>query len=329
MKFLIAGFGSIGRRHFRNLVKLGHRDIIFYRTHQSTIPDEELKGYPIESDLKAALSHHPDAVIVTNPTASHLDVAIPAAEMGCHLLIEKPLSHSLERVDELERIIRRGSAQVLVGFQFRYHPGLLQIRDWIQQAVIGDVYFVRAHWGEYLPDWHPWEDYREGYSAKKDLGGGVLLTLCHPIDYLRWIFGEMDTVSVVLGGQNVLGLEVEELAEASLRFQSGILSELHVNYLQRPPAHFLEIFGSAGTISWNYISGMLKLYRVENQAWETYPLPLTFSRNDLFLTEMRHFIQIVSGNQPPGCSLEDGIEVQKIITAFYKSAKVGKKISVS
>ncbi len=329
MKFLIAGFGSIGRRHFRNLVKLGQRDIIFYRTHQSTIPDEELKGYPIESDLKAALSHHPDAVIVTNPTASHLDVAIPAAEMGCHLLIEKPLSHSLERVDKLERIIRRGSAQVLVGFQFRYHPGLLQIRDWIQQAVIGDVYFVRAHWGEYLPDWHPWEDYREGYSAKKDLGGGVLLTLCHPIDYLRWIFGEMDTVSVVLGGQNVLGLEVEELAEASIRFQSGILGELHVNYLQRPPAHFLEIFGSAGTISWNYISGMLKLYRVENQAWETYPLPLTFSRNDLFLTEMRHFIQIVSGNQPPGCSLEDGIEVQKIITAFYKSAKVGKKISVS
>ncbi|MCK4800563.1 MAG: Gfo/Idh/MocA family oxidoreductase, partial [Anaerolineales bacterium] len=158
MKFLIAGFGSIGRRHFRNLVKLGQRDIIFYRTHQSTIPDEELKGYPIESDLKAALSHHPDAVIVTNPTASHLDVAIPAAEMGCHLLIEKPLSHSLERVDKLERIIRRGSAQVLVGFQFRYHPGLLQIRDWIQQAVIGDVYFVRAHWGEYLPDWHPWED---------------------------------------------------------------------------------------------------------------------------------------------------------------------------
>ena len=329
MKFLIAGFGSIGRRHFRNLVKLGQRDIIFYRTHQSTIPDEELKGYPIESDLKAALSHHPVAVIVTNPTASHLDVAIPAAEMGCHLLIEKPLSHSLERVDKLERIIRRGSAQVLVGFQFRYHPGLLQIRDWIQQAVIGDVYFVRAHWGEYLPDWHPWEDYREGYSAKKDLGGGVLLTLCHPIDYLRWIFGEMDTVSVVLGGQNVLGLEVEELAEASIRFQSGILGELHVNYLQRPPAHFLEIFGSAGTISWNYISGMLKLYRVENQAWETYPLPLTFSRNDLFLTEMRHFIQIVSGNQPPGCSLEDGIEVQKIITAFYKSAKVGKKISVS
>ncbi len=329
MKFLIAGFGSIGRRHFRNLVKLGQRDIIFYRTHQSTLPDEELEGYSIESDLKAALSHHPDAVIVANPTASHLDVAIPAAEMGCHMLIEKPISHSMERIDKLERIIRQGSAKVLVGFQFRYHPGLLQIKDWIKQSVIGDVYFVRAHWGEYLPDWHPWEDFQESYSAKRDLGGGVLLTLSHPIDYLRWIFGEMVTVSSVLGEQNVLGIEVEELADVVIRFQSGILCELHLNYLQRPPAHFLEIYGSEGTISWNSISGMLKLYRVDDQSWETHPLPRTFERNDLFLAEMRHFIQIVSGNQAPMCSLEDGIQIQKIITAFYKSAEVGKKISVN
>ena len=329
MKFLIAGFGSIGRRHFRNLVKLGHRDIIFYRTHQSTIPDEELEGYLIEPDLKAALSHHPDAVIVTNPTANHLDVAIPAAEMGCHLLIEKPISHSMDRIDKLAGIISQGQANVLVGFQFRYHPGLLQIRDWIQQSVIGDVYFVRAHWGEYLPDWHPWEDYRESYSAKRDLGGGVLLTLCHPIDYLRWIFGEIVSVSTALGEQNVLGIDVEELAEATVRFQNGILGELHVNYLQRPPTHFLEIFGSEGSISWDYISGKLKLYRAENKAWETYPLPLTISRNYLFLEEMRHFIQIILDDQPPMCSLEDGIKVQKIITALYKSAEVGKNISIS
>src|SRR4030042_4849275 len=95
MKFLIAGFGSIGRRHFRNLLELGERDILFYRTHRSTLADDELAGFPVETDLRAALAYKPEAVIIANPTALHLDVAIPAARCGCHLLLEKPISHSM------------------------------------------------------------------------------------------------------------------------------------------------------------------------------------------------------------------------------------------
>ncbi len=78
MKFLIAGLGSIGRRHLRNLLALGERDILLYRTHHSSLPDDELAGFPVETDLEAALAHQPDAVIVSNPTALHLQVAIPA-----------------------------------------------------------------------------------------------------------------------------------------------------------------------------------------------------------------------------------------------------------
>ena len=92
MKFLIAGFGSIGRRHLRNLQALGERDILLYRSHHSTLPDEEIAGLPVETDLKAALAHHPDAVIISNPTALHLDVAIPAAQAGCAILLEKPIA---------------------------------------------------------------------------------------------------------------------------------------------------------------------------------------------------------------------------------------------
>ena len=90
MKFLIAGYGSIGRRHFRNLLDIGEGDILFYSTNKSTIDKDEISGFIIETDLKNALAHQPDAVIVSNPTSMHLDVAIPAAKAGCHLLIEKP-----------------------------------------------------------------------------------------------------------------------------------------------------------------------------------------------------------------------------------------------
>ncbi|MBI2330734.1 MAG: Gfo/Idh/MocA family oxidoreductase [Chloroflexi bacterium] len=89
MKYLIAGLGSVGRRHMRNLVALGEMDIVLYRTHKATLPDDELAGYPVETDLAEALKRHkPDAVIISNPTSLHLDVAIPAAEAGCAILLD-------------------------------------------------------------------------------------------------------------------------------------------------------------------------------------------------------------------------------------------------
>jgi len=125
MKLMIAGLGSIGRRHLRNLLALGERDILLYRTHHSTLPDEELAPFPVETDLDAALAHQPDAVIVSNPTALHLDVAIPAARAGCHLLLEKPISDRMDnRVNTLNEIVAEKELQVLVGYQFPLSSGI-------------------------------------------------------------------------------------------------------------------------------------------------------------------------------------------------------------
>ena len=126
MKFLIAGLGSIGRRHLHNLLTLGEQDIILYRTHQSTLPDVDLPDFPVETTLQAAFSHKPDAVIVSNPTALHLEVAIPAAQAGCHILLEKPVSHNLDQVDTLVKLVQKTGSRILVGYHFRFHPGLIK-----------------------------------------------------------------------------------------------------------------------------------------------------------------------------------------------------------
>ncbi len=330
MKFLIAGFGSIGRRHFRNLLHLGEEDILFYSTNQSTIDKDEIAGYIIEPSLDQALAHKPDAVIVSNPTSLHLDVAIPAARAGCHLLIEKPLSHDLGRIDELAMIVDQTGKNVLVGFQFRYHPGLQEIRKLISDGVIGKPLSVRAHWGEYLPNWHPWEDYQTGYSARADLGGGVLLTLCHPLDYLRWLFGEINEVQGFLGCSGVLGLtDVEDTAEINLKFANDMLGSVHLDYNQRPPAHRLEIIASEGTVHWNGINGELSVFQASTGKWKDYPLPLDFDRNDLFLAEMAHFLEITKTDQIPRCSLADGITVQQIIQSVNKSHREGAVVSIT
>ncbi len=323
MRILIAGFGSIGRRHFRNLLALGQRDIVFLRSQQSKLPADEIADFPMETDIQAALAHNPDAVIVSNPTALHMDVAIPAAAMGCHLLIEKPISHSLARIDELRAAVKQGGGQVLVGFQFRFHPGLQKIAALIQDNAIGRPLSIRAHWGEYLPDWHPWENYRDGYSARADLGGGVVLTLSHPLDYLRWLFGEVQSLWAFTSSQSNLALPVEDTAEISLRFTSGVIGSLHLNYTQRPPVHRLEVVGASGTIRWNNSDGVVHLYQAGSEGWVTIPPPDDFSRNDLFLMEMRHFIELAQEKVDSLCTLDDGEQALYLAVSISKSAKQG------
>lgn len=323
MKTLIAGFGSIGRRHFRNLRALGVNDFVFLRSRRSSLPDDEIAAYPAETSLEAALAHQPQAVIVSNPTALHLDVAIPAARAGCHLFLEKPLSHNRERVDELQAAVAQGGGRVLVGFQFRYHPGLRQVKTWLAEGAIGRPLSARAHWGEYLPGWHPWEDYRRGYSARQDLGGGVILTLCHPLDYLRWLLGEVTGLWAFIGQESDLELEVEDNAEIGLRFAGGGLGTVHLDYNQRPPAHRLEIIGTRGTIRWDNADGAARLWREDSSAWDVILPPDGFERNDLFRAQMRHFLAVTRGEEAPRCTLDDGIRALELALAAHRSAREG------
>jgi predicted dehydrogenase len=333
MKILIAGLGSIGRRHLHNLLDLGERDILLYRTRRSTLPEDELGAFPVVTDLNAALDWHPEAAIIANPTALHLETAIPAARAGCHLLLEKPLSHTAEGLPALRQAVQQGGGQVLVGFQFRFHPGLRRTATWIAQGAVGRPLSFHAHWGEYLPDWHPWEDYRRGYSARSDLGGGVILTLSHPLDYLRWLLGEVDSLWAFAGKSGELDIDVEDTAEIGLRFQNGAIGSLHLNYNQRPPAHTLEIIGTRGTLSWDNRDGVAALYQAERKEWQRVApenlldLKRPFERNDLFLAEMRHFLALARGEVTPVCSLEDGIAALRLALAAQESARAGEQVT--
>jgi len=324
VKFLIAGYGSIGRRHLRNLLALGERDILLYRTHQSTLPDQdEAAQFPVVTDLGAAFAARPDAVVISNPTALHLDVAIPAAEMGCAILMEKPVSHSLDRLDDLRRAVQRRGAPVLVGFQFRYHPTLKMAARLIADGAIGSPLSARSHWGEYLPNWHPWEDYRQGYAARPDLGGGVILTLSHPFDYLRWMFGEVESLFAITARSGGLDLSVEDIAEVSMRFTPGMVASVHLDYVQQPPAHTLEVIGSEGMLRWENSTGVLSVFHQEKQDWQSFHTPEGFDRNWMFMDEMSDFLAVIRGRVVDVCDLEDGIRALEIALAARQSAGDG------
>jgi len=326
MKFLIAGFGSIGRRHLRNLRVLGEENILLYRTHHSTLPEAEINDVPVETNLEAALAHHPDAVIISNPTALHMDVAIPAAEAGCHILMEKPIADSLAKVDHLRAALASGKGQLLVGFQFRYHPALRQIKTWLEEGAIGKVYSFRAHWGEYLPNWHPWEDYKQSYAARPELGGGVVLTLTHPMDYLRWLLGDVQSLWAFTGTLGDLKIKVTDSAEIGLQFKTGPAGTVHVDYLQRPAGHTLQTMGTDGMVQWDNASGSANLYQAKSDRWEKFSLPTGFDRNDLFLDELRHFIRVIQGLENPVCTLSDGEWALRLALSAHQSAQSGTQV---
>jgi predicted dehydrogenase len=341
MKFLIAGLGSIGRRHFRNLIALGEKDIVLLRSHRATLPDDELAGYPVETDIHEALKkYNPNAVIVANPTALHLDVAIPAAEVGCHILLEKPVSASLDRLDVLEKAVEKSGSKILIGFQFRYHPTLNKARELIQQSALGQILTVHAHWGEYLPQWHPWEDYRQSYAARADLGGGVIRTLTHPLDYLRYLIGEVESLWSFNGHVSPLDVDVEDVAEIGLSFVGGAVGGVHLNYFQRPPVHRLEIVGMNGTLRWDNADGILHFFKMP-AAFGTFseepPAPIVemfappegFERNHLFVAQTRHFVEVVRGEAEPRCTLEDGIQALRLALAAKESAASSRVVSLS
>ncbi len=329
MKFLIAGLGSIGRRHFRNLLQLGQKDITLLRSHKSTLPDDELAGYPVETDLNEALAAGPDAVIISNPSSLHLQVALEAVRAGCHIFLEKPVAHSHFGTDELLQAVDKKKVVAAVGFQFRFHPGLHAVKELIQQGRLGKIISVTAYWGEYLPGWHPWEDYRQSYAARQDLGGGVVRTLCHPLDYLTWMFGKVESVSASILTTGVLDIEVDDLAEIDLSYKEGIHAHVHLDYHRQPGKHTLSITGTGGTAEWDNATGITQFIQAEESQGHSILPPIGFERNTMFLIAMRNFIQAIEGSEWPVCSLDEGIYNLQLIDAVYQAGSSGSVVRLA
>ena len=321
---LVVGVGSVGCRHLMNAAAAGVADLTVLRTGVERRPLP--RNVRVETDLDCALSRRPQAAVIANPTSLHVDSALAAARAGCHLLIEKPLSHAPGGIDELRKEVEHQGLAAMVGYQFRFHPSLRQVRSWLMEKAIGEIVSASVVWGEYLPDWQPWRDYRTSYSARASLGGGVLLTLSHPIDYLRWLLGEVARVSAMTARRSGLEIDVEDTALVHLEFESGAMASVSLNYVQRPTQHNFTIVGRKGVIRWDNAGGLAVLEAIDTR--REAPVPEQFERNALFSDELNHFFDCAAGRDKPACSLEDGERTLAVCLAAKESARTGRRMDV-
>ena len=318
---LLVGYGSIGRRHLANLHGLGIGDWAVVHTGAGTLPFEPPCPVRSYSDLSDALeAEEPVFAVIANPTALHLPSALACVERGCDLLLEKPVSHTIDGLDTLVHEVTTRGSKVLVGFQFRLDPGLQRVGELLRERAVGVPLHVRVVWGEYLPGWHPWEDWRASYAARSDLGGGVHHTLCHPLDYLRMLFGDPTGLAASLVDHGPLGLDVPEAADITLRFQEGVSAQVHLDYWSRPPTHRVEIVCSDGTIVWDHVVGELRVWDDAVAAWHAERFPGVEGRDELFLSEARHLLDVIGGRAQPACTLDDGAQAVRLCAAIERSA---------
>jgi predicted dehydrogenase len=322
VKFLVAGLGGIGQRHVRNLRTLLGSDveILAYRVRRDSPtltdnldvePGEDLEQkyqLKVYADLDAALDQAPDAVLVCNPSSLHLHVALQAARAGCALFIEKPLSNSVEGIADLVDLVETQGTVGLVGYQMRSHPCLQRTQALLRAGAIGRVVAVRIEIGEYLPGWHRYEDYRQMYASRADLGGGVILSQIHELDYVYWLFG-MPTRVFALGGHLThLELDVEDTASILMECyvdDRAVPVHVHQDYIQRPPSRTCEVIGDAGKIIVDLREQTLTAFDNEGNVTESSSNP-GFERNELFLDEMRHFLACLDGRESPRVTIRDG-----------------------
>lgn len=319
--FLVVGCGSIGRRHLRNLKTLGAERLLAFDVSGENLAVAEAEtGAEIFDDLATALDSGAEVCFVCSPSSLHVEHALAAARKNCHLFVEKPLSHTVENLEQLQAEIENRNLITLVGCNMRFHPGPQKVKQLLEENAVGKILFARIYAGSYLPEWRPATDYRTSYSGRSDLGGGAILDCIHEIDLAFWYSGAAREVFGVAERLS-LDIETEDTAFLLLRHANGILSEVHLDYVQRTYERGCQIVGENGTIFWDFREKNVRLYRSEDKSWENFAQAEDWEINQMYIDETRHFLGCLEENRETICPFDQAAHVLKIALGAKESAE--------
>jgi predicted dehydrogenase len=327
---LIVGLGSIGRRHARVFKAAGVKRIagVDLRADRLDQAKTEIGLTELGSDYAAMLARSKyDAVLVTLPTAYHTPVMRAAAEAGSHLFIEKPIADRQDGLDEVQKIVSSNNLIAYTAYCYRFAPASERMKEIVEAGTIGRIWCARLKISTYLPDWHPWEDYRKFYVAHLDQGGGARLDESHGVDLLRWILGDIKSVYALVDKVSDLEINADDVTAMILRFKNGVVGEAHFDLLGRTPRIDIELVGSDGTLLWDRIASRVEIYDAKNKKWT-----IEDFGSDSYVTcydrQAAHFIDCVRNNKKPRTSLEDGRKTLGVLIAALKSSQSGTVVSL-
>jgi len=337
MKAMFVGLGSIGQRHLRNLKNLRENqklEIIAYRQSSHQLVIEEGKTIEVESlanyygviefvDLESALNEEPDIAFICNPSSMHIPTSVLCASKGCHLFIEKPVSTANDGLEELEQILKKNNLVSMIGFQTRFHPLIIEIIGLLKAQKYGQVISAQFNWSNYLPYFHPYEDYRKGYAARNDQGGGVTFSFSHELDLIQHFFGVPQSVYALGGHLSNLEIDVDDTNAALFQCGTGkrfFPVQLHLSFAQGEEQREFTILLEEGVLHCDLVKQKLQIVNHKREAVLLKHLP-DLPRNDLFIAETKHLLDCLQNREQTQISLTEGKVSLLMSLAIHRSLK--------
>jgi predicted dehydrogenase len=308
---LMMGAGSIGERQIAILQKLGYSNLWVYRQRHGSLRNIDKNSIHVFTDLSLTDKIKPRAAIICTPTSQHLKQALFCAGRGIPVLIEKPLSHDLAGFDQLKAMVLRNNIYVQTAYMLRFHPFFQNVKSVIESQELGNLLSMQTYWGEYLPDWHPWEDYRQSYAAREEMGGGAALTLSHDVDLVNWFSGNrVKSWFIMKNYHSALEINVESGADISIAYQNGITAHCHVNFHERVPKRCYRLVFDEGSIEVDYLRSAMIIYKQKKTISQIIP---DFDRNQLYEAQLLYFFRQIDDENRSQAAMNSIRESETII----------------
>lgn len=334
MKFLIIGLGSMGKRRIRNLQYLKAGAIVGFDPRDDRRKEVKKKyGVKTFENFDAAMAENPDALIISTPPDLHMKYAMIAAQNDKHFFTEASVVS--EGIDELINLCKDKKIVAAPSCTMRFHPSIKKIKELVDGGAIGKPLAFTYHSGQYLPDWHPWENYRKFYAAKKSTGAAREI-VSFELVWLTWVLGEIDTISCLKGKLTKLETEIDDAYQILVKFKSGALGHMLVDVISRVPDRSCKLISEEGVMEMRWGKGV-KVYRASNRKWEEYPEEAGTTvegysekiKEEPYIEETQRFVQAVRGEVTYPYTFEEDKRILELLYAAEKSSELGRHMSIT
>ena len=326
---LIIGSGSIGQRHISNLKKIGISNITALRSkkgHYKELPKDlgvnEIDSWHQVNNIK------PDIAIISNPSSLHIETALKISNIVKGIFIEKPVSNNLNGCNKLIGLLNDKKITSFVGHNLMFHPIIKEIRKFINENDIGKIINIQCQVGQWLPDWHPYEDYTKAYYARKDLGGGVALSLIHEIHLALDFAGLSTHVYGEINEYKQLNLDVDVCSDLMIKQQSGAVSQIHLDFLQKSSHRSGLLTFEKAWLSYDFNKMEVTTQKINEEPYKSYK-DSEYDSNNMYIDQLKEFICMVEeGKINHKYDVSSSIESLKVVEALFESDLIGGRVDI-
>ena len=321
-RVLIIGTGSIGERHVRCMLATNRAEVAICEV-QDQLRTRIAQRYALAgtyASLDEAMRERWDAAVVATPAPSHISIASKLADAGVNLLIEKPLSTTMDGAAELLEKVESQGLIAVVAYVYRAHPALKATRELLLSGRFGKPVQLVAICGQSFPFYR--SDYRESYYADRATGGGAIQdALTHMLNVGEWLVGPIDRLVTDAAHMVLEGVEVEDTVHVLTR-HGNVMGCYGLNQHQAPNEMTISVMCERGTLRFELHKKRWRWMDEPDGDWHDEVADLE-GRDDWFALQERAFLDALDGQAEPLCTLEEGLQTLKVNIAALKSADTG------